>query len=46
MNFVKIGATTVKVGANAVARLFLSCVSAERTDEIAALVLSENCARF
>ena len=38
MNAVKIGATTDRIGANAVAKLFCSCVSADIIELIEALV--------
>lgn len=37
----KIGATTLKIGANAVARLFFNCVSEDISKEMAVLVSDE-----
>jgi len=46
MNLLKIGATTLRIGANAVARLFLSVSRLLHNIEMLLFVLLEYCARF
>ena len=46
MNFDRIGAIAVRIGANAVARLFLSRSKLPHNIEIAELVEPDSCAKF